>query len=62
MTQWVWLPGQLIPAAVLGAAADPECCWVAHNAAFERAMLEHILSPKYGWPAIPPSASFAPWP
>ena len=38
---------------VLAAAADPRCPWVAHNAAFERAMLECILIPQHGWPMVP---------
>jgi DNA polymerase len=46
-----WLPGQPVPEEVFKAAA--ECSWVAHNAAFERALLECILVPQYGWPTIP---------
>jgi DNA polymerase len=38
---------------VLAAAANPHCSWVAHNAAFERAMLEGILVPLHGWPMVP---------
>ena len=48
-----WIPGQPIPEAVLAAAADPSCPWVAHNAAFERAILECILIPRHGWPMVP---------
>jgi DNA polymerase len=48
-----WIPGEPIPAAVIQAAADPSCIWTAHNAAFERAILEHILGPRHGWPAVP---------
>src|SRR5215467_1763078 len=48
-----WVPGQPIPEVVLAAAADPHCSWVAHNAAFERAILERILIPRYGWPVVP---------
>ena len=48
-----WIPGQPIPEAVLAAAADPHCPWVAHNAAFERAILECILIPQHGWPMVP---------
>ena len=48
-----WVPGQPIPEVVLAAAADPSCPWVAHNAAFERAMLECILIPRHGWPMVP---------
>jgi DNA polymerase len=49
----IWLPSDPIPEAVLAAAADPRCRWVAHNAAFERAILECILIPRHGWPAVP---------
>jgi DNA polymerase len=30
--------------------ADPKVTVVAHNAGFERAMLQYILGPRYGWP------------
>jgi DNA polymerase bacteriophage-type len=49
----VWLPSDPIPEVVLAAAADPRCRWVAHNAAFERAILECILIPRHRWPAVP---------
>jgi DNA polymerase family A len=48
-----WLPGEPIPAAVFEAAADLSCRWVAHNAAFERAVVERILSSQHGWPIVP---------
>ena len=35
--------------AIIAAAADPDYLFVAHNAAFERAILRHILAPRYGW-------------
>jgi len=44
----IWLPGEPVPEAI--AAAD---VIVAHNAGFERTILEHILTPRYDWPAIP---------
>jgi DNA polymerase len=49
----LWLPSNSVPQAILEAIADPDCVFVAHNAGFERAILEHILTPRYGWPAIP---------
>jgi DNA polymerase len=49
----LWIPSQPLPEAVLAAAADPRCQWVAHNAAFERSVLEHILIPQHGWPTVP---------
>ena len=48
-----WVPPDPIPETVLAAAADPSCPWVAHNAAFERAVLECILIPRHGWPMVP---------
>jgi DNA polymerase len=47
-----WISGQRIPEMVLAAAVDPRCSWVAHNAAFERAILKHILTPQHGWPVV----------
>ena len=41
------------PEVVRAAAADPDCPWVAHGAAFERAMLEAILAPQHHWPVVP---------
>ena len=51
----LWLPSEPVPPAIIEAAADPDCVFVAHNAGFERAILTHILvqRPHYGWPAIP---------
>jgi DNA polymerase len=45
----LWLPGEPAPAASIEAAAEVG----AHNAGFERAILRHILTPRYGWPPIP---------
>jgi DNA polymerase bacteriophage-type len=47
----IWVPPDPIPEAVLRAAK--ECEWVAHHAAFDRAMLETELV-KLGWPLVPP--------
>jgi DNA polymerase len=48
-----WLPGQPIPEPFLEAARDPSWRLIAHNFEFERAMLEHVLVPKHGFPSIP---------
>jgi len=48
-----WVPGKPISEVVRAAAADPDCPWVAHGAAFERAMLEAILAPQHHWPVVP---------
>jgi DNA polymerase len=49
----LWLPGDPVPAAWIEAAADPAWLVSAHNAAFERRVEQHIMGPRYGWPAIP---------
>jgi DNA polymerase bacteriophage-type len=46
-----WVPGQPIPDTVWVAAAS-SCPWVAHNAAFERAVHECKLVPQHGWPIV----------
>jgi DNA polymerase len=50
----VWLPGQPVPGPFLAAATDP-LAWrtIAHNAEFERAMLEQVLVPQHGFLPIP---------
>lgn len=49
----LWVRGEPLPADLIAAVADPDCLFVAHNAAFERAILTHILTPRYSWPDIP---------
>jgi DNA polymerase len=49
----IWTPGEPVPELVLAAAANPSCRWVAHNSAFERAILKAILVSRHGWPAVP---------
>jgi DNA polymerase len=49
----IWIPGEPVPAAILAAAASPDCLWKAHNATFEIAILKSILAPKHSWPEIP---------
>jgi DNA polymerase bacteriophage-type len=43
----LWTPGAPIP------AIDPDTRFVAHNANFEFSIVEHLLAPRFGWPAIP---------
>ena len=47
-------PGDPVPEPFLAAARDPKS-WrlIAHNYEFERAILEHVLIPKHGFPSIP---------
>jgi DNA polymerase len=49
----LWTPGDPIPAVFIEAASNPAWIAVAHNDAFETAIEEHILAPRYGWPLIP---------
>lgn len=49
----LWRPGEPVPTDLIAAAADPDCMFVAHNAAFERAIWQHVLTPRYGWPELP---------
>jgi DNA polymerase len=50
----LWVPGEPVPPAIVAAAADPACEWVAHNAAFEIAIWRRIPAPRHGWPDVPP--------
>jgi DNA polymerase len=45
-----WRPGDPVPAW-----AFTDCEIVAHNAPFEAAIWTHILTPRYGWPALDPA-------
>jgi DNA polymerase len=49
----IWIPGQPIPEEFFEAARNPDWIVVAHNDAFERAIEERILAPRYGWPIVP---------
>jgi DNA polymerase bacteriophage-type len=49
----LWIPGDAIPSEFIEAANNPNWIVVAHNAAFEMAIEQHILGPRFGWPAIP---------
>ena len=42
-----------IPEEFISAARDPDWLIVAHNDAFERAIEERVLAPRFGWPIIP---------
>jgi DNA polymerase len=47
-----WVPGDPVPAEIIGACADPDCLFVAHNAGFERTLWP-LLTGRYGWPVCP---------
>ncbi len=49
----LWRPGAPIPAEFLEAAADPSRIVYAHNDAFETAIEQHVLAPRYSWPIVP---------
>ena len=48
-----WLPGDPVPPEWVEAAADPSWAVCAHNDAFESAIEQHVLAPRYGFPIIP---------
>ena len=49
----LWTPGDPTPPEFITAATDPTWVVAAHNDAFERLILEHVLVPKHGWPRMP---------
>src|SRR6516225_7250766 len=49
----IWIPGQSIPEEFHVAARESDWLIVAHNDAFERAIEERILAPRYDWPIVP---------
>ena len=49
----LWLPGDAVPPEFIEAAKNPNWLVVAHNAAFEREIEQHILGPRFGFPLIP---------
>lgn len=56
----VWYPGQEsrffdldIDAELRALAADPDVWFIAHNAAFEKAIWRHLMVPDFGFPDIP---------
>jgi DNA polymerase bacteriophage-type len=49
----LWTPGDPVPSEFIEAAANPNWTAVAHNDAFERAIAQHVLGPRHGFPTIP---------
>ena len=49
----LWTPGDPVPPEFIEAAINPSWIVAAHNDAFETAIEQHILAPRYGWPLIP---------
>jgi DNA polymerase len=48
----LWRPGDPIPPEFIEAAANRAWVVVAHNDAFETAIEQHVLAPRYGWPLV----------
>src|SRR5262245_28205408 len=48
----LWMPGDPVPPEFIKAATDPTWIVAAHNDAFETAIEQYILAPRYGWPVI----------
>jgi DNA polymerase len=49
----IWTPGDPVPVEFVEAANSSDWRVVAFNSGFDRAILEHVLAPRYGWPQIP---------
>jgi hypothetical protein len=49
----LWTPGDPIPTAFIEAANNPIWLLAAHNDAFETAIEQHLLHPRYNWPLVP---------
>ena len=49
----LWTPGDPVPAEFIEAASNPSWIVAAHNDAFETAIEQHVLHPRFGWPLIP---------
>jgi DNA polymerase len=49
----IWTPDQPIPPEFFEAARDPRWLVAAHNDAFERAIEELVLTPRFNWPLVP---------
>ena len=49
----LWRPGDPVPSEFIEAANNPDWIVVAHNDAFESAIEQCILAPRYGFPLIP---------
>jgi DNA polymerase bacteriophage-type len=49
----LWTCGDGVPPEFIEAASDPNWIVAAHNDAFETAIEQHVLAPRFGWPLIP---------
>jgi DNA polymerase len=49
----IWTPGQPIPEPAIEAAHNPDWSAIAHNAGFDRPIVEWKLHPQFGWLPVP---------
>jgi DNA polymerase len=49
----IWILGNPIPPEWIEAAHNPDWLVIAHNDAFEAAIEQRLLGPRYGWPVVP---------
>lgn len=49
----LWRPGDPVPPEFIEAANNPSWVVISHNDAFETAIEQHVLAPRYGWPIVP---------
>lgn len=52
-TIYAWQPGDPVPQRIMDHVATGGGVVSAHNAGFEHAIWNHLLTPRYGWPALP---------
>src|SRR5262245_46107765 len=48
----LWTPGMPVPDVFIEAARNPDWVVSAFNDGFERAIEQHIMGPRYGWPLV----------
>jgi len=49
----LWIPGDPVPTEFIEAAQNPNWVTSAFGDHFERLITQHIMGPRYGWPAVP---------
>lgn len=47
------LPVEICPEQFIKLVDNPDCIFIAHNVAFEKAVWRNVMMPVYGWPDIP---------
>jgi hypothetical protein len=51
----LWVPGDPVPQEFIEAAQNPDWTVAAHGDHFETAIEQYIMTPRHGWPEIPPA-------